>query len=203
MSFIDGGLGQNVVITVTFTVVQSTDRPVGLDLVKTVTGTGMNGKTAVISSSRVPLLLKGGENLPRNIAQSFQWEVIGATIVVRSKTHKDSCFSRFYAWKILESPSSLEPISSDKVVFLGEFGQVVKNNLKHYDIKDMRMVSVNGHVLLEVPHHRILIGGIAKTKTKTFSLHVKTEVVKGEHTIDRKNGGIKIQRLKKTQKEGS
>ena len=202
MSFIDvrsyEGLGQDVVITVTFTVVQSTDRPGGLDLVKTVTGTGMNGKTAVISSSRVPLLLKGGENLPRNIAQSFQWEVIGATIVVRSKTHKDSCFSRFYAWKILESPSSLEPISSNHVVFLREFGQVVKNNLQHYaDYSKMTMVRVDGRLLLKVPQTRMLVGGITKTKLKSFSLHVKTEVIKGKHTID----GISINRFKKKEVE--
>ena len=174
----------------------------GLNVVKTITTTDSCGNI-VISSSSVLLCLKG-QRLPRNITSfSCQWRITGSIVYVCSHTNKPSNFIRFFAWKILQSPSSLEPISSDKVVFLGEFGQVVKNNLKHYDIKDMRMVSVNGHVLLEVPHHRILIGGIAKTKTKTFSLHVKTEVVKGEHTIDRKNDGIKIQRLKKTQKEGS
>jgi len=168
----------------------------GLNVVKTIATTDSCGNT-VTSSSSVPLCLKE-QRLPSNITLvSCQWRIIGFIAYVCSHTNKSSNFIRFFAWKILQSPSSLEPISSDKVVFLGEFGQVVKNNLKHYDIKDMRMNSVNGQVLLEVPQHRILIGGIAKTKTKTFSLHVKTEVVKGEHTIDRRNGGIKIQRLKK------
>jgi hypothetical protein len=50
-------------------------------------------------------------------------------------------------------------------------------------------------VILEIPQHKILIGGIAKTKTKKFSLRLKTEIVNERHSIDRDS--IRIDRFKK------
>jgi hypothetical protein len=180
---------------VSFNIVPSADG--GLDLVKTITTPDSDGNI-VTSSSRVPLLLTRGERLPRNTT-STSWESVfmGSTIYVRSSTDGKSCFNRFFSWQILQSLSSLDPISSDNVVFLGEFGQIVQNHLLDYDTSQMKMRQDNGRMLFDVHQHRILIGGIGKTNTKTFSLQVKTKVVKGKHTIDRKDG-IYVERLKKS-----
>jgi hypothetical protein len=169
----------------------------GLNCVKTITTTDSDGNI-VISSSSVPLLLAGGEKLPGNIiATSWESEIMDSTIYLRSTTDRESHYNRFFLWQIFQSLSSLDPISTDNVVFLGEFGQNVQNHLLDYDTSKMRMRKENGRLLFDVHQHRILIGGIGKTNTKTFSLQVKTKVVKGKHTIDRKDG-IYVERLKKS-----
>lgn len=178
---------------VEYTVVPSPDRPGGLDLVKTITGTDSCGNVIVISSSRAPLRLTGGENLPGNIAEtSIQFVVFGSILIVSSPTPNPSGFIRFFAWEISD-PSSLEPISSESIVFLTEFGQKVRNNITCCDTNKIRMNQQNGCVFLHAPRNSILVGGIAKTETKSFSLQFKTEVNKrGKQTL----GDIRINPIK-------
>jgi hypothetical protein len=154
----------------------------GLYLVKTITETDESDKPIVISSSRAQLLLTDGENLPWNIALSFQFVVSGSTLLVSSPSPKKG-FRRFWAWEISD-PSSLEPISSKDILFLNEFGQIVKNNLPFCNGEEIRMTQKHGLVLLHAPRTSILVGGIAKTETKSFSLQFNTEVNKmGKKTL--------------------
>ena len=179
--------------TITFTVVPSAKG--GLDVVKTTGLTDECGNITVISSSSAQLRLTGGEKLPGNIAaKPIDFVVLGSILIVSSQTPEPSGFIRFWAWEIL-NPSSLEPISSENILFLTEFGQIVKKNLSSmcFDSKQIGMTHENGRVLLHAPRTRILVGGIAKTKTKSFSLQFKNEMNKrGKKTL----GDIRINPVK-------
>ncbi len=167
--------------TITFTVVPSADGKLFLE--ETITGTDEYGNTTVISSSSVELRLTGGEILPKNIAvKPIDFVFSDSILLVRSQTPEDSGFNRFFAWEILK-PSSSEPISSKDILFLTEFGQVVKKNLPFCNGRHINMTQKHGLVLLHAPRTSILVGGIAKTETKSFSLQFKRELKRGKKTL--------------------
>jgi hypothetical protein len=179
--------------TVKFTVVAATD---GLVLVKTIFETDTIGNSNVKSSSSARLFLASGESLPKNIlANSFQFVVLGSILIVSSQTTNESDFFRFFSWKILVPPTSLEPIKSEDILFLNEFGQIVKNNLTGlcFDTRKITIAKNDSSVLLQASRTRILVGGIAKTETKSFSLQFETKVnKKGKQVL----GNFQINRLK-------
>jgi len=163
----------------------------GLDLVKVITLTDSCGNN-VTSSSSVPLRLTGGERPPKNIDDHrHQWVIDGCIVQVCSSTK--SGYNRMYAWKIVENDGSLDSITSDNVVFLGEYGQLVRKKIPdQYYMFGMTMKEVPvtrgtrdrnvSVVSLEVSH---LSGGIAKKKSFLLCLRPGSRWIKNTDNTER------------------
>jgi hypothetical protein len=175
-----------------FAIVPSEDG--GLYLVKTITLTDSCGNNVTTSSS-VPLRLTDGERLPKNIQDySLQWVIDASIINVCSSTR--SKYNRIWAWKIEQDDGSLDPITSDNVVFLGEYGQIVRNKIPDmYDMSGMTMTQIpvtraTRQKSMSVVSLEVSLlpprGGIAKKKSFLLCLRPGTRWVKNTDNTERR-----------------